>query len=474
MFRPNDQFYSRQWNFPAIDMERAWDINAGASSDVIVAVLDGGVAFRNALIRFEVEPFRLEPNGPIYPGLGVIDVPFAAAPDLGDTSRFVSPRDFIWDDDLPLDFDGHGTHVAGTIGQATNNTVGAAGMAFNVRIMPVKVISEVWDDIFGSPNFGTDDLVARGIRYAADNGAHIINMSIGRENGGPAPAIEAAVAYAVSRGVFVAIAAGNDGSGANRPNRSAEFAPRIDGAVAVAAVGRSLDRAYYSTTGSFVEIAAPGRRSAPLGRRRDPPADGRPGPLADLPARSGPLQGAALRRVPVLLHPGHVDGDAARLGIRGAAAAAGDHRAGGDRSGDEAVRDRPRADGTRQRLRRRPDQPAGDTARPRAGAMTAAGRLMSATALARPRRPPAGRRRPDRTRALEPAGLRHGRPDDLQRRRFVRRRARHPSAAPSTAAACAWSFPADRTSKSARGASRRTASGRLSPRPGRSSRSASR
>ena len=60
MFRPNDQFYSRQWNFPAIDMERAWDINAGASSDVIVAVLDSGVAFRNALIRFEVEPFRLE------------------------------------------------------------------------------------------------------------------------------------------------------------------------------------------------------------------------------------------------------------------------------------------------------------------------------------------------------------------------------------------------------------------------------
>jgi serine protease len=258
MFRPNDQFYSRQWNFPAIDMERAWDINAGASSDVIVAVLDGGVAFRNALIRFEVEPFRLEPNGPVYPGLGVIDVPFAAAPDLGDGSRFVSPRDFIWDDDLPLDMDGHGTHVAGTIGQSTNNTVGAAGMAFNVRIMPVKVISEVWDDIFGSPNFGTDDLVARGIRYAADNGAHIINMSIGRENGGPAPAVEAAVEYAVSRGVFVAIAAGNDGSGANRPNRSAEFAPRIDGAVAVAAVGRTLDRAYYSTTGSFVEIAAPG------------------------------------------------------------------------------------------------------------------------------------------------------------------------------------------------------------------------
>ena len=78
-------------------------------------------------------------------------MPFAAAPDLAPASRFVSPRDFIWDDDLPLDLDGHGTHVAGTIGQATNNGVGAAGMAFNVQIMPVKVIAELWDDIFEQP-----------------------------------------------------------------------------------------------------------------------------------------------------------------------------------------------------------------------------------------------------------------------------------------------------------------------------------
>ena len=55
-----------------------------------------------------------------------------------------------------------------------------AGVAFNVKIMPIKVIDSTWDDIFGSPNQGTDDIVARGIRYAADNGANIINMSIGR------------------------------------------------------------------------------------------------------------------------------------------------------------------------------------------------------------------------------------------------------------------------------------------------------
>lgn len=258
MFRPTDPLYARQWNFPAIDMERAWDINAGATSSVTVAVLDSGVAFRDGVVRYNASAFRLEQGGPIFPALGSIAVPFAAAPDLGPASRFVAPRDFIWDDDLPFDVDGHGTHVAGTIGQATNNGIGVAGMAFNVRLMPVKVIDEVWDFIFDSPNFGSDDTVARGIRYAADNGAHIINMSIGREDGGAAPAVEAAIRYAVSKGAFVVMASGNEGAGRNRPNRLAEFAPAIDGMVAVGAVGRGLDRAYYSTSGSYVELSAPG------------------------------------------------------------------------------------------------------------------------------------------------------------------------------------------------------------------------
>lgn len=258
MFKPNDQYYGEQWNLTALDMERAWDINKGASSDIVVAVLDSGVAYRDALIRYRAAAFRLEDNGPVFPALGTIDVPFAMAPDLGPSSRFVAPRDFIWNDNLPLDLDGHGTHVSGTIGQATDNGVGVAGMAFNVKIMPVKVIAELWDDIFESPNVGTDDVVAQAIRYAADNGAHVINMSIGREAGGPATAVEDAVRYAVSKGVFVAIAAGNDAVDGNRPSRTAEIATRIDGCVAVAAVGRQLNHAFYSTTGSYVEIAAPG------------------------------------------------------------------------------------------------------------------------------------------------------------------------------------------------------------------------
>jgi subtilisin family serine protease len=64
-------------------------------------------------------------------------------------------------------------------------------MAFNVKIMPVKVIDEVWDFVFGSPNVGTDDVVARGIRYAADSGAQVINMSIGRTGGAAAVATPA-------------------------------------------------------------------------------------------------------------------------------------------------------------------------------------------------------------------------------------------------------------------------------------------
>jgi serine protease len=256
MFIPNDPLYSRQWNWPAIDMEHAWDINRGASSDIIVAVLDSGVAFRSTVLRFFAGPVSLD-GRTLLPALGFVDVPFAAAPELGGSDRFVAPRDFIWGDTTPVDLDGHGTHVAGTVGQLTNNGVGVAGMAFNVKIMPVKVIDTDWDFIFNSPFEGTDDVVARGIRYAVDNGAKVLNMSIGRE-GPPAPVVQAAVAYAVSKGAFVAIAGGNAFEDGNPVERLAEFAPQIDGAMAVGAIGIDKRRAFYSSTGSYVEIAAPG------------------------------------------------------------------------------------------------------------------------------------------------------------------------------------------------------------------------
>jgi serine protease len=256
MFTPNDPMYSRQWNYPALDMERAWDINPGATPEIVVAVLDSGVAFRSGVFRFNARAFGIV-NGPRFPALGTIDVPFTAAPDLGSPDRFVAPRNFIWNDTNPLDFDGHGTHVSGTIGQLTNNSVGVAGMAFNVRIMPVKVIDTEWDFIFNSPFQGTDDVVARGVRYAVDNGAKVLNMSIGR-TGPPAPVVQEAIQYAVSQGAFVVAAAGNDFLNGNPTPRPADVAPLIDGMVAVSAIGRDRVRARYSSTGSFVELAAPG------------------------------------------------------------------------------------------------------------------------------------------------------------------------------------------------------------------------
>lgn len=261
MAQPNDPLFSSQWNFSALDMERAWAIQPGATSNIVVAVLDSGVAFRSGTIRYRSPfPFRLTRNGPTYPALGIVDLPFAAAPELGDSgsTRFVMPRDFIWDDDLPVDLDSHGTHVTGTIGQLTNNGIGVAGMAYNVRIMPVKIIQGVWDEVFDSPNSGTDDIVAQGIRYAADNGAHVINLSIGRTTGGPAPVVDDALRYAVARGVFVAVAAGNTREAGNRPNRLGDIGPSLNGMMVVGAVGRSLESAYYSATSASVEIAAPG------------------------------------------------------------------------------------------------------------------------------------------------------------------------------------------------------------------------
>jgi serine protease len=258
-FRPNDPLYAQQWNFPLMNLEPAWDINRGGTSSVIVAVLDTGVAFESAIYEFTARAFV--DDGVSYPSLGRVTVPFAPAPELGGASRFVAPRDFIWNDGHPVDLDGHGTHVAGTVASLTNNGVGVAGIAFNVRVMPVKCISSDWDDIFSSPNVGTDDVVARAIRYAADNGATVINMSLGRNEGPAAPAIGDAMRYAVSRGAFIAVAGGNDFDDGNPPERLAEQAAPIDGALVVAAVGPDRKRAFYSGVRSYIEIAAPGGNS---------------------------------------------------------------------------------------------------------------------------------------------------------------------------------------------------------------------
>jgi serine protease len=254
LHQPNDAQYSRQWNFPAIHLDRAWDINKGATSAITVAVLDTGMAYKNATVGFVTVPV-LSRGEPVRLRATVL---FAAAPDLITPDRIVSPYDFIWEDSAPMDMDGHGTHVAGTIGQLTDNGVGAAGIAFNVRLMPIKVLATDWDELFGAPNGGTTDVLARAIRYAADHGANVINMSLGYSSPVSSRVIEDALRYAVSRGVFVAIAAGNDYLDGNPVAQPAALAPRIPGVMAVGAVDPDLRRARYSNVGPYVEIAAPG------------------------------------------------------------------------------------------------------------------------------------------------------------------------------------------------------------------------
>jgi serine protease len=243
--RPNDEAFSLQWNFDAINVPYAWQINPGARNDVTVAVIDTGLNIVSDTIAFS------------SPLVGQVALRFAAVPDLVTDARITSPRDFVYGDNLPFDLVGHGTHVAGTIAEQTNNNIGATGIAYNVKLMPLKVLSGPWDDVLAPNNPGsTAAVLADAIRYAADNGAKIINMSLGGE--GPLPTVRDAIQYAIGKGVFVSMAGGNEAEDGNPTGYPAAYAPDIVGAMAVGAVNRALHRADYSTFKSYIEICAPG------------------------------------------------------------------------------------------------------------------------------------------------------------------------------------------------------------------------
>jgi serine protease len=122
--------------------------------------------------------------------------------------------------------------------------------------MPVKVLSSEWDDDNGAPNPPSMSVLALGIRYAADHGAKVINMSLGAD--AESFTVESAIRYAIGRGVFIAAAAGNTGDDDNAPEWPGAYAAGIDGLMAVGALDYNLDRAPYSTYRDYVEIAAPG------------------------------------------------------------------------------------------------------------------------------------------------------------------------------------------------------------------------
>lgn len=213
-FTPNDTYFSYQWHFPLIQMESAWDQSTAAG--VTVAVLDTGVAYEN------------------YGS-------YQQAPDLAGTT-FVPGYDFINGDEHPNDDNAHGTHVAGTIAQTTNNNLGVAGVAFQASIMPVKVL-----DADGT---GSAWQVAQGIRWATDHGADVINLSLGSSSGS---SVEAdAVQYAYDNGVTVVASAGNDGvSGVGYP-------AAYDVVIAVGAVRYDRSLAWYSNYGAALDLVAPG------------------------------------------------------------------------------------------------------------------------------------------------------------------------------------------------------------------------
>ncbi|NVJ25228.1 peptidase S8 [Myxococcus sp. AM011] len=213
-YTPNDPEYTRQWNLKMIDMPKAWERSRGKG--VVVAVLDTGIAYED-------------------------HDDFKQVPDLKGV-KFVPGYDFVNDDEHANDDHGHGTHVAGTIAQATNNGEGVAGVAFEATLMPVKVLNH-----FGG---GTTADIADAIRFAADKGANVINMSLG--GGGYSQVMANAVEYARKKGVTVVAAAGNGG------RARVEFPAAYPGAVAVSAVGPDGSLAPYSSYGKELDISAPG------------------------------------------------------------------------------------------------------------------------------------------------------------------------------------------------------------------------
>ena len=222
---PSDPYYPYQWNmdnsvYGGIHGEAAWDVSNG--SGVTVAVIDTGIAY---------ETYRNSKNGKRY----------YIAPDLAATC-FVPGYDYVENDTHPNDDNSHGTHVAGTVAQSTNNGIGVAGVAFGSCLMPVKVLNR-----YGS---GTHANIAKGIRFAADNGAKVINLSLG---GPSSQTLLDAIAYASTKGVTIVAAAGNDGT--SQVSYPAAYDSYV---IAVGATRYDETLAPYSNFGSSLDVVAPG------------------------------------------------------------------------------------------------------------------------------------------------------------------------------------------------------------------------
>lgn len=205
-----DPLGRRQWNLPRVGATQAWRCGV-TGRGAIVAVLDTGLSLDGA-----------------------------------DTPAHLTGIDLVDGDDRPTDENGHGTHVAGTIAQATGNGVGVGGVARDAVVLPVRVLD--------ADGFGMMSTVAAGIVWATQEGADVINLSLGGSS--PSSTVEAAVAFAMGEDVVVVAAAGNDG------DDTLSYPAATEGVIAVGATTRSGRRASYSNAGPELSFAAPGGESA--------------------------------------------------------------------------------------------------------------------------------------------------------------------------------------------------------------------
>ena len=298
---PNDPHFDEQWGLREIGAPDAWAAGTGSPA-VIVAHVDTGVdythpdLYKNVWLNMAEIPPAVRPglrdvdgdakigfwdlNDPANAGRvgaadgngnGYVDAGDLLAPYRDDgTGGWAdgvngqnSPADLFvddiigWDfgddDNDPMDHNGHGTHTAGTIGAVGNNGVGVAGVAWKVRVMPLKVFRDGRSQARGR-------LVAEAVRYAADNGARVSNNSYGGPGGRRGDALYRAISYAAEKDHLVIAAAGNDSLNNDRsPNRSYPASYGLENVLAVAAssFGGGLSR--YSNFGArSVDIAAPG------------------------------------------------------------------------------------------------------------------------------------------------------------------------------------------------------------------------
>ncbi|WP_160690384.1 S8 family peptidase [Clostridium sp. C2-6-12] len=207
----NDPGYKYQWYIPYTKSDKAWSL-VNQKREIKVAVLDTGVDYTH--------------------------------PDLRNKVLFDEGYNFVGNNRNVMDYDGHGTHVSGIIAAEANNSIGLAGVTGNldVKILPIKVLN--------ADGEGDTTSIVKGILYAVDSGADIINLSLGARY--KIDLLGEAIEYAKSKGVFVVTASGNDNE------NSDNFSPAGDGGYTVAAMNYNYKKASFSDYGNSVKAAAPG------------------------------------------------------------------------------------------------------------------------------------------------------------------------------------------------------------------------